>query len=92
MRGCVVPLAKNVVAFHISAELRKHSCGNIKIETREDALRDSAGYGQDVAKILQPAELRLNVIGQIIYQLSGAAIQAICDVSVISVGYLRPVR
>ncbi|VUC32117.1 unnamed protein product [Clonostachys rosea] len=51
----------NVVAFHTSEEPWQDSERNVRTATRADALRDFAGYGEDVTKILQLTDEKLNV-------------------------------
>uniref|UniRef100_A0A0B7KHG8 FAD dependent oxidoreductase domain-containing protein n=1 Tax=Bionectria ochroleuca TaxID=29856 RepID=A0A0B7KHG8_BIOOC len=50
-----------VVAFHTSEEPWKGSERNVRRATRADALRDFTGHGQDVTKILQLIDEKLNV-------------------------------
>lgn len=52
-----------VVAFHTSEEPWKGSERNVRRATRADALRDFTGHGQDVTKILQLIDEKLNVVG-----------------------------
>ncbi|CAG9986792.1 unnamed protein product [Clonostachys byssicola] len=51
----------NVVAFHTSEEEWEDSERNVRTATRADALHDFAGYGEDVNKILQLMDDKLNV-------------------------------
>ncbi len=54
----------NVVAFHTSAEPWQDSRKNTRVGTRDEALRDFAGYGQDVRRILQLTQPSLNVVSK----------------------------